>query len=61
MNKLFKSFFIGLFLMITSLTGQAQTDSTLLKEINSLKETVNDYRHRFDVLEKQIDDLMWCR
>ena len=61
MNKLFKLLVIALFFTINIATVSAQTDSTLLKEINTLKQTVTDYQHRFDVLEKQIDDLMWFR
>lgn len=37
-----------------------KTDSLELK-IKLLQQTVSDYQHRFDVLEKQIDDLMWFR
>lgn len=29
--------------------------------MKSLEQTINDYQHRFDQLEKQIDDLMWFR
>lgn len=61
MNQSFKLLLITCFAAANFSFASAQTDSTLLKEINSLKETVNDYRHRFDVLEKQIDDLMWFR
>jgi len=60
MNNSFKFFLIGLFTAVNTVNISAQSDS-LLKEINSLKQTVNDYQHRFDVLEKQIDDLMWFR
>lgn len=58
MNKLTKSFLLFLSLVCAA-TLSAQTDSTLRKEIESLKRTIVDYTHRFDVLEKQIDDLMW--
>ena len=55
-----------LLLCILCLLGNAkvfpqETDSTLLKEISSLQQKVSDYEHRFDVLEKQIDDLLWFR
>lgn len=58
MNKLFKPFFL-LVALICATTLSAQTDSTLLKEIELLKHTISNHSHRFDVLEKQIDDLMW--
>ncbi|MGI6047559.1 MAG: alpha/beta hydrolase family protein [Petrimonas sp.] len=61
MNNLIKLLFIISFASANLSFASAQTDSTLLKEIKSLKETVNDYKHHFDVLEKQIDDLMWFR
>ena len=61
MNQLFKLLLITCFAIANFSFVSAQTDSTLLKEINSLKQTVSDYEHRFDVLEKQIDDLMWFR
>ena len=44
--------------IITS-TSFAQTDTTLLKEINALKQELKNYEHRFDVLEKGIDDITW--
>lgn len=59
MNKLLKLFFIFTLAAIDSVSVYAQTDSTLLNEIKSLKRTIVDYQHRFDVLEKQVDDLMW--
>lgn len=37
----------------------AQTDTTLLKKVNQLQKSIADYEHRFDILEKQADDLMW--
>lgn len=33
----------------------------LHQQVKSLEQTINDYQHRFDQLEKQIDDLMWFR
>lgn len=38
---------------------EAQSESPLLDKISKLEQQVADYRHRFDKLEKQIDDLMW--
>lgn len=49
-----------LFCMLTSL-AVAQTDTTLLKKVDKLQQEIDDYKHRFDILEKQIDDLMWIR
>ena len=41
----------------------AQTDTTLhnalQSEIKALKQEVKDYEHRFDVLEKGLDDITW--
>lgn len=34
-------------------------DVYLLKLVNDLKREVDDYTHRFDILEKQVDDLLW--
>ncbi len=61
MHKSFKITLICLVAIFNSISISAQTDSTLLKEVNSLKQKITDYEHRFDVLEKQIDDLMWFR
>jgi len=61
MNSSIKFTLTVFFTVISTSAVFAQTDSVLLREINSLKQTVNDYQHRFDVLEKQIDDLMWFR
>lgn len=58
MNKLLKPFIL-LFSLGCGITLSAQTDSALLKEIETLKYAISDYTHRFDVLEKQIDDLIW--
>lgn len=55
--KFFAAFFAVSVLCIGSLSSQ-ETDS-LRKEIKALQREVSDYRHRFDVLEKSIDDLMW--
>ena len=59
MNKPLKLFLIILFATVSTGKITAQTDLILLNEIQSLQRTINDYEHRFDVLEKQIDDLMW--
>lgn len=59
MKKLLKLCLVMAFAVIASASVSAQSDSTLLKEIESLKRTVVDYEHRFDALSKQVDDLMW--
>lgn len=38
---------------------EAPPDSALLKKLDDLEKSVADYEHRFDILEKQIDDLLW--
>lgn len=48
-----------LILSIFTSTSFAQTDTTLQKEVEALKKEIKDYRHRFDVLEKSIDDITW--
>jgi hypothetical protein len=45
-------------LTITSQTPVLTNDSAR-NSIDILKKTVEDYQHRFDILEKQIDDLLW--
>ena len=51
------------FALIVTTASFAQTDTTvfntLKKEIKELKQEVKDYRHRFDILEKKIDDNTW--
>lgn len=37
----------------------AQTDSIHLKKTEELQRRIDDQDHRFDILEKQIDDLLW--
>ncbi len=34
-------------------------DALLIKRVDELEKKIDDYRHRFDILEKQIDDLLW--
>lgn len=46
---------------------QVHKDSLWIKEaqarqqVELLEQKINDYQHRFDALEKQVDDLMWFR
>ena len=51
---------------ISSMSLQAQsadsssvTQEQLLNEIRSLRATVNNYRHTYDIITKKVDDLMW--
>lgn len=48
---------------ITTNTSFAQIDTTvynsLQAQVKELKQEVKDYRHRFDILEKKIDDNTW--
>ena len=61
-NKL-KLLTLWAFALIITTTSFAQNDTTvfnaLQKEIKELKQEVKDYRHRFDILEKKIDDNTW--
>lgn len=51
--------FILILCCTISAQATAQTDTTLLKKVEQLQKTVADYEHRFDILEKQIDDIQW--
>jgi hypothetical protein len=52
----------GIFmLMLLFRTGLTAQEDPCLKKTDSLKQLVNDYRHRFDVLEKLVDDLLWYK
>ena len=61
-NKL-KLLTLWAFALIITTTSFSQNDTTvfnaLQKEIKELKQEVKDYRHRFDILEKKIDDNTW--
>lgn len=55
-------------IIITAITGIlnifslfSQKDDSLLLQLKSLEQKLSDYQHRFDILEKQVDDLMWFR
>ncbi|WP_047445926.1 alpha/beta hydrolase family protein [Alistipes sp. ZOR0009] len=41
------------------LGASAQDSNLLRKQVDSLKSIIQDYEHRFDVLEKKIDDNQW--
>ncbi len=40
-------------------TTKAEMDTLMQKEIVSLKNQIEDYSHNFDILSKQIDDILW--
>lgn len=40
-------------------TAYSQKEDSLLLQLKSLEQKLSDYQHRFDMVEKQIDDLMW--
>lgn len=44
---------------ICTLGASAQDSNALRKQVDSLKTIIQDYEHRFDVLEKKIDDNQW--
>ncbi len=46
-------------LLLFSCLNWAQNDSVLLKRLSSLESQLKDYEHRFDVLEKMIDDQLF--
>jgi len=47
------------FLAILHLQSNGQSQDSLMSRIDSLEKKINDYRHRFDILEKQTDDILW--
>lgn len=49
----------ALFLLITTSIMLAQTDTIITSKIDSLLKYNENLEHRIDVLEKNIDDLMW--
>jgi dipeptidyl aminopeptidase/acylaminoacyl peptidase len=52
---------ISFFIVITGVSILAFSQSEQISEhkIDSLKRLIIDMRHRFDILEKQIDDVLW--
>jgi dipeptidyl aminopeptidase/acylaminoacyl peptidase len=51
--------FILLFIFIAATSLLAQTDTVLVQKLDSLINYKENLEHRLDVLEKNIDDLMW--
>ena len=50
---------ISLIFLIITPCFYSQTDSTILKQIESLTKYNENLEHRIDVLEKNIDDVLW--
>jgi len=53
-----KKIFNSILLIVSFLVLKAQ-DNELLNQINELQKTIKSYQHRFDALEKNIDDILW--
>ena len=51
--------YIFLLIIITATYIQSQTDTILIQKLDSLLNYNENLEHRLDVLEKNIDDLMW--
>ena len=47
------------FLALSSLLLSAQNEISIEERLKKLEEQLGDYKHIFDKLEKQIDDLLW--
>lgn len=60
MIKSWKNLFFFMFVILFSTISFAQLDQTdLKKNIESLQSNDKNLRHRLDVLEKKIDDVLW--
>lgn len=57
-NVLFLS---AIIVVLNIFSAFPQKEDSLLLQLKSLEQKLSDYQHRFDILEKQIDDLMWFR
>jgi dipeptidyl aminopeptidase/acylaminoacyl peptidase len=59
--KNLNNFFFKIFLLtnLISFLAIAQTDTVLVQKLDSLIKYNESFEHRLDVLEKNIDDLMW--
>lgn len=58
-NRMKTKTLIFLLMFVASININAQQSNELEKEVKTLRRQLADYKHRFDVLEKQIDDVMW--
>ncbi len=54
-------FLSAIIAVLNVLSAFSQQEDSLSLQLKSLEQKLSDYQHRFDVLEKQIDDLMWFR
>lgn len=62
MNRVFKTFLmVGALMMFWPNQSRAQNsnEEQLLNEIRTLRRMVEGYRHTYDQIMKQVDDLMW--
>ncbi|VBB48159.1 conserved hypothetical protein [uncultured Paludibacter sp.] len=53
------TFFIWILFLVLPEISFAQKDTTLLKEIKSLKKQIENNNHTFDQILKNIDDVLW--
>lgn len=56
-----KKFLFIVFAVTFSVLLFAQTYNPVEERLKALEEQVADYRHRFDILEKMIDDVLWFK
>ncbi len=56
-------FWVGMMvvMLIASSSATAQSEADLQKQIESLNAQISDMEHRFDVVNKNIDDLLWMQ
>ena len=54
-------YFLALTITVLSFqNGQSQEQSPdLKKQVQTLQQTLDDMQHRFDILQKQSDDVLW--
>lgn len=58
-TKYMKIVLLASLLLLAGMSAMGQETNPMQKELAALKQQVADYEHRFDILEKQIDDVMW--
>ncbi len=54
-----KRFFTSVVILLFSLAAYAQADDNTAKLLKGLQATLDANEHRYDVLEKKIDDVLW--
>ncbi|MEM7104021.1 MAG: prolyl oligopeptidase family serine peptidase [Bacteroidota bacterium] len=59
MHRMNTQFAIFLFCLFVFSPAFGQTNEELQKELETVTKKLNDMRHKFDQLEKSIDDLLW--